>query len=119
LLFAAADHAFSMLRSLSGRTHQVVTAVTMLFHADEAATTAVATSADGAGPASTASAATTAAPLEVSFSVQTDVTFAELDDAVIRMYVDSNEPMSVHQRHAADSIRNTRTRAQQRRQRRW
>ena len=68
-----------MLRSLSGRTHQVVTGVTLLFHGDAEAPAAV-----GAAPSP---------PREVAFSVQTDVAFAQLDDAVIRMYVDSNEPM--------------------------
>jgi predicted house-cleaning NTP pyrophosphatase (Maf/HAM1 superfamily) len=94
-----------MLRSLSGRTHQVVTAVTMLFHAGAEATVAAAAAAAGSAGSNAASTATSAAsaasaapPLEVSFSVQTDVTFAELSDAVLRMYVDSNEPMSVRQR---------------------
>lgn len=53
--------------------------MTLLFHGDADAPAAV-----GAAPSP---------PREVAFSVQTDVTFAQLDDAVIRMYVDSNEPM--------------------------
>jgi predicted house-cleaning NTP pyrophosphatase (Maf/HAM1 superfamily) len=86
-------HAFEMLRSLSGRTHHVVTGCTLLFHAD--GPMASAGGLDSSAAATVSSSAAASAPLVCSFSVETDVTFAALSDDTIRMYVESNEPMSV------------------------
>ena len=59
-----ADDACHMLRELSGRTHQVITGVTL-----------------------------TTRQQQVSFSVKTDVTFKTLDDAEIAYYVQHYHPM--------------------------
>lgn len=59
-----ADDAAAMLRRLSGRTHQVISAVSLVSADREA--------------------------MDVSVS---EVSFAELDDAAIARYVDSGEPM--------------------------
>lgn len=59
-----ADDACHMLRELSGHTHHVITGVTL-----------------------------TTLDKQVSFSVKTDVTFKELDDAEITYYVQHYRPM--------------------------
>ena len=65
-----ADEAFAMLRTLSGKTHQVYTAVTFASLEDS-----------------------TSRHLEISTLVdKTDVTFAELTDAEIRHYIDKYKP---------------------------
>ena len=58
------DEAFSMLRMLSGRTHQVFTGVTVIK--------------DG---------------ISHTFTEKTDVLFAELSDAEIEAYIETGEPM--------------------------
>jgi septum formation protein len=102
------EHAFDMLRSLVGRTHQVVTGCTMLCHADSAvvlqqqsSNSVAAVAASSSSSSSTAAAVGASgssvldAPLEVNFSVESSVTFAPasvLSDAVLRAYIASGEP---------------------------
>jgi septum formation protein len=62
------EDAASMIRTLSGHTHQVVTGVALVRH-----------SADGGS--------------EQSFHASTDVTFRSLEEAEIRAYVATGEPM--------------------------
>lgn len=69
-----------MLSSLNNRTHQVVTGCTLLFHADPAFGSVTNSSLDSAEP------------LVVSFSVSTDVTFADIPSSALRLYVSSGEP---------------------------
>lgn len=80
----SASHAFSMLRSLSCRSHEVVTGVSLLFRPSAAADS-------DAGSAD--SAAAPPEPIVERFSVSTRVTFTELSDEQIQAYIDSNEPM--------------------------
>ena len=63
------DDAFRMLRALSGKTHQVMTGVTIL-------------RSDGNGEC-----------IKKSFTSTTDVWFYDLTDEEIRDYIDSGEPM--------------------------
>lgn len=78
-----ADHAVAMLRSLSGRTHQVYTGVALVFGSKLA---------DAAGlgrlPASTRNGFR-----HHVFHERTDVTFGLLDGDEITAYVDSGRPM--------------------------
>lgn len=87
-----------MLRSLSGRSHIVATGVTLIVHTQTEATAAsAAASSNSAAAASSSAAAPSAAsasdPELIQFSVETEVTFADLSDDAIRAYVSSNEPM--------------------------
>ncbi len=95
-----ATHAREMLASLSGRTHHVLTGVTLVYapHVRAAPTSTAATSAAADAKASlpTASSASTAsspAPFVESFYTSTEVTFAPLSSAMIDAYVASGEPM--------------------------
>ncbi len=59
----SADHAFTMLNSLSGRAHQVITGVTIVSHART-----------------------------VSFHEVTEVRFTQLSETIIRQYIATGEP---------------------------
>lgn len=74
-----ADAAMSMLRSLNGRSHEVITGVTLLLRSEHEVSSS---STDGASPS----------PLEITFSVSTAVTFASLSEDALRLYVASGEP---------------------------
>ncbi len=76
----SAEEACRMLRSLSGRTHQVYTGVTILRSRPvcAAAQAGGAVCPDGCG---------------ITFAEETDVTFAEMTDAQIRDYVDTGDPL--------------------------
>ena len=70
--------------------------MTLLVHklVEEATIAAVAAAASSAAaPASAPVAASTSEPELIQFSVETEVTFADLSDDAIREYVRSNEPM--------------------------
>lgn len=94
---ASAEHARAMLESLSGRAHQVVTGVVIMIRTTDGATT---TPADDRAPgedeaaaaASASSSSCSAAPLVLTFSVTTSVTFGVLSSEMIDAYVASGEP---------------------------
>ncbi|KAJ3181497.1 hypothetical protein HDU87_001107 [Geranomyces variabilis] len=65
-------HAVDMLRGLSGREHEVLTAVVVLYGVDKE---------------------TTSIPLYESMVKETKVVFSELDDETIQAYVATGEPM--------------------------
>jgi septum formation protein len=70
-----------MLSSLNNRSHQVVTGCTLMFHRM-----------DNDVSASASSALSDSDPLIISFHVTTDVTFANLSNESLQLYIASGEP---------------------------
>lgn len=86
-LWTGADGAIAMLESLSGRTHQVVTGVTIMFHPNHEIK-----SNQSVAASSSSSSTLPSPPIIESFHVSTSVTFDKLSAESIRFYVESGEP---------------------------
>jgi septum formation protein len=76
---ASPAHAYAMLESLSNRSHQVVSGVTLMFRPQYGASQSAAASASDQ-------------PIVITFSVSTSVTFTELQPEMILEYIHTQEP---------------------------